>query len=142
VTASRHQQGREREYIPPMLRRALLPCLLLLATASVASAAGPVAHVSKSCSLTSAQKGGGKPSTLGATYVTTLSASGTSCGKAKGVVKAFNSCRHKHGKAGHCAHVKGYACSEKRVSSPVQYSSSTNCKSGSKRVSFKYSQNT
>jgi hypothetical protein len=126
-----------------MLRRALLPCLLLLAVSAATAGAHPVAHASKSCSLSAAQKGGGKPSTLGATYVTTLSASGTSCGKAKGVVKAFNSCRHKHGAAGHCtSKVKGYSCSEKRFSSPVQYSSSASCKNGSKSVKFKYSQNT
>src|SRR3954467_9855548 len=37
---------------------------------------------------------------LGATYVTSLSATNVSCVKAKRVVKAFNACRKAHGGAG------------------------------------------
>jgi hypothetical protein len=121
-----------------MLRRAL-PLLIVLAVAPAAQA-GPTAHAAKSCSLSSAEKGGSKPSTLGATYHTSLSARHVSCGKAKKVVKAFHNCR---GSAtGHCSSVKGYSCSEKRTSSPVQFESSATCKKGSKRVKFHYSQNT
>ncbi len=124
-----------------MFRRLLVPCLLVLAAAPVASAAGPVAHASKHCGLSAAQKGGSKPSTLGTTYVTSLSASGTSCKRAKGLVKAFNKCRP--GRAGRCTKkVKGYSCSEKRTSSPTQYVSKTTCKNGGKTVKFTYSQNT
>lgn len=127
-----------------MLRRAPIACLLLLALVpAVASGARPHAHASKSCSLSAAEMGGTKPSTLGPTYVLQLSAKGTSCGKAKGVVKAFHTCRHKHGKAGRCtSKVKGYSCSEKRTSSPTQYDSSVTCKNGSKRVNHRYTQNT
>ncbi len=126
-----------------MLRRVLLSCLLVLAAASVATAAGPVASASKACSLSAKEKGGSTPSTLGATYVTSLSASGTSCGKAKSLTKAFNTCRHKHGKGGRCtAKVKGYSCSEKRSNGVGQYVSKTSCKNGGKSVKFTYSQNT
>jgi hypothetical protein len=123
-----------------MLRRAL-PLLIVLAIPTAAQA-GPVAHASKSCSLSSAEKGGSKPSTLGATYVTSLSARHVSCGKAKRVVKAFHACRHQHGAAGHCKHVKGYTCSEKRTTGPGQYYSTASCKKGSKRVKHTYTQNT
>ena len=126
-----------------MLRRALLPCLFLLAAAPVATAAGPVAHSSGGCSLSAKEKGGSKPSSLGATYVTSLSTSGTSCGTGKSVVKAFNSCRHKHGAGGHCgSKVKGFKCSEKRSNGVGQYISKTTCKNGGKSVKFTYSQNT
>ena len=120
-----------------MLRRSIVTCLLVLAAAPVATAAGPVAHASKKCSMSYKQQTG----SLGATYVTSLSASGTSCKRAKGVVKAFNKCRP--GKAGRChKKVKGYSCSEKRTSSPTQYVSKTTCKNGGKTVKFSYSQNT
>ncbi len=125
-----------------MLRRLLLPCLLLLVATPVATAAGPVAHASKSCGLSAKEKGGSKPSSLGTTYVTSLSASGTSCGRAKGLVKAFNSCRHKHGAGGKCGSVKGYKCSEQRSKGVGQYVSKTTCKNGGKTVKFTYSQNT
>lgn len=84
-----------------------------------------------------------KASTFGPTYVRDLSAKGTSCKKAKGVVKAFHACRYKQGKSGHCASkVKGYSCKESRTSSPVQFDSTVTCSKGSKRVKHKYTQNT
>lgn len=126
-----------------MLRRALLPCLFLLAAAPVATAAGPVAHASRTCSLSAKEKGGSKPSTLGATYVNNLTASGVSCSTAKAVVKAFNACRHKHGKAGRCtSKVMGFKCTENRFKGVGQYVSKTTCKNGGKTVRFTYSQNT
>ena len=143
MTAPPHQHHGDHDYIPRMLRRALLPCLFLLVAAPVATAAGPVATASKSCSLSAKEKGGSKPSTLGTTYVTSLSASGVSCSTAKSVVKAFNACRHKHGKAGRCTtKVKGFKCSENRSNGVGQYVSKTTCKNGGKTVKFTYSQNT
>lgn len=121
-----------------MIRRAL-PLLIVLAVAPAAQA-GPTAYAAKTCSLSSAEKGGSKPSTLGATYHTSLSARKVSCGKAKKLVKAFHKCR---GSAtGRCSSVNGYSCSEKRTSSPVQFESSATCKKGRKRVKFHYTQNT
>lgn len=126
-----------------MLRRSLLPCLLVLAAAPVANAAGPVAHASKACSLSSKEKGGSKPSSLGTTYVTKLTVKHTSCGKGKKVIKAFNACRHKHGAGGRCtSRVRGYSCSEARESGIGQYQSDASCKRGRKSVKFHYVQNT
>jgi predicted nucleic acid binding AN1-type Zn finger protein len=71
-----------------------------------------------------------------------IKAKHVSCGKAKKLVKAFHTCRHKHGKAGHCAHVKGYHCTEKRLKGVNQYDSTATCKKGSKKVVHKYTQNT
>lgn len=128
-----------------MLRRALLPCLLVLVALPVAGApgAGPIAHAAKRCGLSSAQKGGAKHSTLGPTYVLKLSARHVSCRRAKRIVKAFHECRHeKHRKTGRCGHdVRGFSCSEDRTSSDTQYDSVTTCRRGSKRVKHTYTQN-
>jgi ribosomal protein S14 len=142
VTAARHRHDRQRDYIPRMLRRALLPCLVVLLAMAATAGARPVAHAAKSCSLSSAEHGGSKPSTLGTTYVLSLSARHVSCGKAKGVVKAFHACRHKHGKAGHCGSVKGYKCSENRTKGVTQYDSTATCKKGRKKVVHQYTQRT
>lgn len=125
-----------------MLRRSILTCLLLLVAApSAALAAGPTATASKTCSLSAKERGGSKPSSLGTTYVNKLSASGTSCRRAKRVVRAFNKCRP--GRAGRCnKRVLGYKCTENRSTSPTQYVSRTTCRNGGKTVKFTYSQNT
>jgi hypothetical protein len=80
---------------------------------------------------------------LGATYVTSLSATNVSCTKAKRVVKAFNACRKAHGGAdGTCtSSVQGYHCTEKRGAAiPTQYSSRVTCRSAARRVQFAYTQ--
>jgi hypothetical protein len=119
-----------------MLRRALLPCLLALVVLPVSAGARPHAHAAKTCNIS------GQERKLGTTYVTSLSAKHVSCGKAKTLVKAFHACRHQHGKAGHCPSVKGYSCTEKRITSPIQYDSTATCSKGSKQVTHKYTQNT
>ncbi len=121
-----------------MLRRALLPCLALLLIFAATAGARPTAHAAKNCSLSSAERGGNKPSTLGTTYVTSLSAKNVSCRRAKKLVKAFHACRP--GKAGRCPSVRRYSCSEKRTSSPSQYYSTATCTKGSKKVTHKYTQ--
>lgn len=100
----------------------------------------PSAHA-KSCGLSKAEQGGSKPSTLGPTYVNGLSAKKTSCGKAKGVVKAYHACR---GSKTSCSKkVKGYSCAQKKLdSSPIQYQARVTCSKGAKRVTHVYSQNT
>lgn len=121
-----------------MLRRALLPCLLVLLAAPAASASAPVAAAAKTCSIK------GKERRLGTTYVFTLKASGTSCGAAQGVVKAFHACRHKHGKAGKCSSkVMGYRCKESRFDKiATQYSARVTCTKSRARVKHAYQQNT
>jgi hypothetical protein len=127
-----------------MFQRLLGPCLLLLVVvAPAATAAGPGATAARSCSLSAAEKGGTRPSTLGATYVYSLSATGVSCATAKGVVKSFNACRHKRGKGGRCtSRVKGYRCTESRTNGVGQYDSKTACRGGGKTIRFTYTQNT
>jgi hypothetical protein len=125
-----------------MLQRALFPCLVVLLAVAATAGARPTAHAAKSCSLSAREQGGSKPSSLGTTYVLSVTAKHVSCGKAKKLVKAFNSCRHQHGKAGHCPSVKGYHCSEDRAKGVGQYDSTATCKKGSKKVVNKYTQNT
>lgn len=111
-----------------MLRRSLP--LALVAFAFVA----PSAHA-KSCNIS------GQERELGATYVTSVSAKGTSCRKAKRVVKAYHSCR---GSKTTCSKkVKGYSCSQKKLAtSPIQYEARVTCSDGGKKVTHTYSQNT
>jgi hypothetical protein len=117
-----------------MLRRALIPCLILLCIPAAATA-DPTAQASKSCNIS------GKERDLGATYVTSLSAKGTSCGKAEGVVRAFNDCR---GSGKSCSgKAKGYKCTTKVLAtSPVQYDAKATCKKSGAKVKFAFSQNT
>ena len=126
-----------------MLYRLIVPGLIVLAAAPAATAARPVASAAGSCSLSAKEQGGTQPSTLGATYVLSLKATGVSCATAKRVVKAFNACRHKHGKAGRCtSRVNGYRCAEKRMNGVAQFDSKTTCRNGAKTIRFTYTQNT
>ena len=84
----------------------------------------------------------GKERKLGATYVTSLKAAGVSCASAETFVKAFHKCRHRHGRAGRCAHLSGYTCTEKREAIPTQYDSRATCTRGSRRIVQVYTQNT
>jgi hypothetical protein len=99
-------------------------------------AGATTAHAAAKCSL---RKDGRK---LGATYVTSLSVTRTSCSSGKKVVKAYNACRRAHGGAkGRCTkRVRGYHCSETRTSIPTEFSAKVGCKDGSRRVNFKYTQ--
>jgi hypothetical protein len=82
---------------------------------------------------------------FGPTYVTLVSESGTSCRRAKAVVRAFHACRKAHGgiKRGRCpakASVLGYRCTEKRGSIPTQSSGKVTCRNGKARVIHTYTQ--
>ncbi len=69
---------------------------------------------------------------------------GVSCATGKKVVKAFHSCRLKHGKQGKCtSKVSGYTCTEKRpasLKSAFSFEGDVTCKSGSKRITHHYQQ--
>jgi hypothetical protein len=84
----------------------------------------------------------GKERKLGTTYVTSLKATGVSCASAEKFVKAFHKCRHRHGKAGRCARLSGYRCTERRESIPTQYDSKATCTNGHRRIVQVYTQNT
>jgi hypothetical protein len=111
-----------------------------VAAGIAALALAPAAPAATKCSLK------GKEQKLGTTYVTTLKVTGVSCATGQSIVKAFNACRHKKGKAGHCTtKVKGYTCTEKRpaaLKGPISYDADVTCKNGAKRVVFHYQQNT
>lgn len=103
---------------------------------------GPQATASAtSCDLTPKEERG-----LGASYVTSLKVSGTTCAKGKGVTLAFNKCRTAGGKPqGKCTRKVGsYTCVEKRYDAVpgVQYSSKVTCSWGKKKVFSTYTQNT
>lgn len=112
------------------------------ALATGASPAGePVANASaRSCNID------GKQTELGASYVTSLKVNGTSCRKAKSVVRGYHACRKDNGGAdGKCnKEVQGYSCNEgKRDGVPgVQYSARVRCNRNGARVIHTYTQNT
>jgi hypothetical protein len=114
--------------------------LLLSASAGArvrATAVAPAA--SASCSLA---KVGEK---LGPSYVEKLRVTNVSCGSGDSLVKAYNSCRLKHGGVkGRCtAKVDGYRCVEKRYTgSPDQFIAAVTCTKSRDAVDFTYSENT
>jgi hypothetical protein len=115
----------------------LLAALALLALpgAGGASAGSPEAQAAGKCSI----PGNGRQS--GGIYFTSLSVKRTSCATGRAVEKAFQKCRK--GPRGRCHHrVKHFKCTEHRSGISVQFDSSVNCKRGSKRVHFTYTQNT
>ena len=109
----------------------------LTAGATAAEATGPVAGAAKSC---------GFSRSLGATYVTRISAKRVSCAKAKDVIRAFNACRKDHGGAdGRCPSkvAGGFRCNEgKRLRGPISIDADVSCRKGAKRVKFHYQQDT
>lgn len=128
-----------RTLIGISLTAALLTGLI---AASAFAASDPQATASATnCELTTKEQRG-----LGASYVTSLKVSGTSCAKGKGVTLAFNKCRTEGGKPqGKCTRKVGnYTCTEKRYDAVpgVQYSSKVTCSWGQKRVFSTYTQNT
>jgi len=118
------------------MRRMRLTILVALLTAAVvlapsASAAGPVATASKTCSI-------GDSRSYGTTYVTSISVSNTSCRNGRRLIRAFHACRP--GKSGKCPSVKGYSCSEKREKGVTGYDSRVTCRKGSRVVKHSYTQ--
>jgi hypothetical protein len=112
--------------------------LIISAAVAVGLTAGaPAAATAKGC---------GHSRSLGATYVTKISANGVSCGKAKDVIRAFNGCRRDNGGAdGTCSRrvAGGFRCSEgSRTRGLGQYFATVSCKKGGRRVRFTYHQNT
>jgi hypothetical protein len=59
--------------------------------------------------------------------------SGTSCSNGKRLVRAFDRCRH--GKAGRCARVLGYRCTEHRFDR-IPRSTARGCVAGAAAPSF------
>ncbi|MDO9355058.1 MAG: hypothetical protein Q7T55_15270 [Solirubrobacteraceae bacterium] len=130
---------------PQVAFLARLFALLLLAAAvvAIALAAAPGAQAAAAASATNCAVKG-KEQKLGPTYVTKVTAKGTTCPSALKLVTAFYKCRTaKNGPAGRCTKkVSGYACRETRTSSPTQFDAKVTCTSGKKVVAHNYPQNT
>ena len=122
----------------PMPRLLLATALLVsLIAATAVAAPGPTATAAGACSVK------GKERRLGATYVTSVRATGLSCRSALSLVKDYHACRRRRGGAdGRCPRVNGYRCSEQRTTSPTQYDSRATCRKGGRRVVQQYTQNT
>lgn len=122
-----------------MMSRAALPSLMALAAVLALCAGAHAAPTASTAATCDVSKDGRK---LGATYVTSLSATKVSCTKAKKLVKSFNKCRRSHGGAdGRCASFSGYTCTETRKAIPTEFSAKASCKaSGGRRLKFSYSQ--
>jgi hypothetical protein len=121
----------------PAPRAALVTALvsLALAAGSAPAAAGPVATVAAACHVSQS------PNAYGTTYLFALRVSGTSCTNGKKVVRGFNACRHRHGKAGRCGGVFGYRCVERRYAKlSTSYDALVKCAKGGKLVRFRYEQ--
>ena len=123
------------------LTRPLSAALLAASIALLAAAPGGSAATSlKKCPLSLS-----KSEALGATYVTSLKAGGTSCSTAVAVAKAFNKCRREKGVSGRCTHrVKDFSCTDNRPAAeqiPTQLNGHVKCRRGDRRVSFDYQQN-
>jgi hypothetical protein len=123
--------GRTRVFI-------LLAAIALLAAVPAGSGAGaPGAQASRACST-----GSGRG--LGPTYAFRLSVSHTSCRNGRKLIRAYNSCRHRHGgRRGHCSGTLGYRCSERRFNkSRLSFDATVKCrKGGGRRINHTYTQN-
>jgi hypothetical protein len=123
----------------------LLPRLLVLCAASAllllgATTSGPAAAATAKlavCKLpTSEQR------TFGPTYVETIRQAGTSCTRAKKLVRAFQKCRRAGGGVkGRCRRkVEGYSCTEQRATNDDQLSAKVTCRKGPATVLHTYTE--
>jgi hypothetical protein len=121
----------------------LVLSLALLSGFAVATAAAspgsddPTASAAATCRLSSS-----KQRSLGPTYVTALSVSGTSCATGERVVRAYYRCRVRNGgRRGRCtSRVLGYRCTETRESISTQFDARVRCRYGARRVNHSYTQ--
>ncbi len=130
----------------PRLARtcALLAALAMLAALPGAATAsdgggGPEAQSARGCGLSTSQQ-----RRFGPTYVIRLRARGTSCRRAKRLVRAYHRCRYRRGgRRGRGRSVRGYRCRERRFGViSTQFNSRVSCRRGGRRVSHLYQQNT
>ena len=112
-------------------------CAAALAAGSATAAPDPVAKASAKCNIS------GKERDLGATYVTSVTATRISCSSALKVVKAFHKCRKANGPAGRCVkRVSGYACCGEAEAISTQFDARATCKKGKRTIVQQYTQNT
>jgi hypothetical protein len=115
-------------------RRALAPLAALALAAALAGAPSASAAATHNCAV---------PKYPGSGYFELLSVVGVSCAKGKSVMRAHYRCRVKHGVKGRCtSKVQGYACTESRQSISTEIDAVVKCRSGTRRVTYAYQQNT
>jgi hypothetical protein len=127
--------------------RRIAPLAVAVLSAAVLAAPAASGAASTTCKLSAS-----KARHLGPTYVATAGGKarftvlGTSCANGQKVIKAFHACRLRKGKAGRCTtKVLGYSCTDKRpaaLRSPLSFDGDVTCRSGSKRVTHHYTQDT
>jgi hypothetical protein len=126
--------------ISAMLAAVLLSAALAAIAGGSAGASSTATASAHNCDLTTHEQ-----RHLGASYVTSLKVTNTTCRKGKKVVKAFHECRFDSGGAnGKCHHrVLHYSCSEHRYDAVphVQYNSRVTCTRGDRVVRHSYTQN-
>jgi hypothetical protein len=76
---------------------------------------------------------------MGFSYVTRLTASGTTCSTARSVVRAYHACRPRGGRCSH--RIRGFRCSDRRISNGVaSYDARGSCLKTGASIRFTYSQ--
>jgi hypothetical protein len=131
----------------PIVRRFAPWSSVVLIASVLAIPATSGAASTSTCKLSAA-----KSRSLGAAYVTYAEGRpgfkmrGTTCAAGTKVIKAFHTCRHKHGAGGKCtSRVSGYSCTDRRPAAetiPTQYTGYVTCKRGRATIVHTYQQNT
>ncbi|MEA2221312.1 MAG: hypothetical protein QOJ35_3938 [Solirubrobacteraceae bacterium] len=122
------------------------PIRRIATLAAVAAAGAALAIPASSGAATTCKLSLKTARSLGPTYVTQLKVSGTTCANGVKVTRAYQTCRLKHGKKGHCTtRVLGYSCTDRRPASetiPTQFTGHVTCRRGDARVTHVYQQDT
>jgi hypothetical protein len=128
----------------PKPRTALLLALLAGAMTLAACGGGDDGGESGSEPAAAACNIDGKQRDLGASYVTSLEATGVECAQAEKIVREYHACRLAQGPEGVCAKpVSGFSCEEgeKEGVPDIQFNATMTCTSGDQRVVSTYTQN-
>jgi hypothetical protein len=119
---------------------ALAATALIVAIPATASAEGPSASASRTCSLKGQQR-----DFPPASYVTSLRVFNTSCRKGKSVIRGYHKCRKANGGAnGRCPNrVLRFRCTEgaRQAVPGVQYNATVTCRRGTRKIVSTYTQN-
>ncbi len=103
---------------------------LLLVAALVSEA--PARTASRRCGSSNTRHG----------YVNNIRASGTGCGTARSVARAYNSCKAAHRAHSSCRRVSRYSCREgRRTTGVTQFYANVTCTQRGRRVTFQNSVN-
>ena len=115
-----------------MIRR----CATLLLFLGLLAVLPSSAHAATKCAVPAYPSADGEYTSVKVTKVT--------CAEGLKVVKAFYTCRTKHGASGRCvSKVRGYACREMRsITTPGEFTGKATCSKGKRKVAIGYRQRT